>query len=103
MRGPASKASECIFGRAERMFCVLCRRLFWRDPKPAGRLMSRSRTRAVRRAAVKTRSSVRAAKSMGQGWEIKLANAEPDQAGVVEMQQMWLWIIASDGIMRQKR
>jgi hypothetical protein len=23
------------------MFCVLCRRLFWRDPKPAGRLSCR--------------------------------------------------------------
>ena len=42
------------------MFCVLCRRLFWRDPKPEGRLSSRSRTRAIRRAAVETRSSVRA-------------------------------------------
>ncbi len=42
------------------MFCALCRKLFWRNPKPGGRLQSRSRTRAVRRAAVKARSSVRA-------------------------------------------
>jgi hypothetical protein len=42
------------------MFCGLCRRLFWRGPKPAGRPEGRSRTRAVRRAAVETRSSVRA-------------------------------------------
>jgi len=49
------------------MFCVLCRRLFWRDPKPEGRLKSRSRTRAVHRAAVKTRSSVRAAEEHGPG------------------------------------
>lgn len=54
------------------MFCVLCRRLFWRDPKPGGRLKSRSRTRAVRRAADQARSSVRALKSNGtrdQGWQ----------------------------------
>ncbi len=25
------------------MFCALCRRLFWRDPKPGGRLSSRSK------------------------------------------------------------
>jgi len=25
------------------MFCALCRRLFWRDPKPGGRLTSRSK------------------------------------------------------------
>jgi hypothetical protein len=59
------------------MFCVLCRRLFWRDPKPAGRLTSRSRTRAVRRAAVKTRSSVRAMEEHGSEIRKKeLANAE---------------------------
>ena len=65
------------------MFCVLCRRLFWRDPKPAGRLScwgprgqvfvrgvaSRSRARAVRRAAVKTRSSVRA---MQEPWRAEI-------------------------------
>ena len=48
------------------MFCVLCRRLFWRDPKPGGRLQSRSRTRAVRRAADQARSSVRA---MEEQWD----------------------------------
>ena len=49
------------------MFCVLCRRLFWRDPKPEGRLKSRSRTRAVRRAAVEARSSVRAMEGAWNG------------------------------------
>ena len=62
------------------MFCVLCRRLFWRDPKPEGRLSSRSRTRAVRRAAVETRSSVRA---MIGPWKLRsersVANAETEQ------------------------
>jgi hypothetical protein len=34
-KGPASQGKRCMFGRAERIFCVLCRRLFWRDPNPA--------------------------------------------------------------------
>jgi hypothetical protein len=59
------------------MFCAVCRRLFWRDPKPAGRLPGRSRTSAVRTAAVETRSSVRAMEEHGRGIREKvLANAE---------------------------
>ena len=45
------------------------------------------RTRAVRRAAVKTRSSVRAAEEQGQRSEIRLANTEPGPNGVVDTQQ----------------
>jgi len=86
------------------MFCVLCRRLFWRDPKPV-------------RAAVRPKQNTRRPQGGGKDpkqcpgggrarardrrsdWQI----LNPDQMVWLTRNRVWFWIIGSDGIMRRKR
>jgi hypothetical protein len=52
--GPASEGKRVHFRGAERRFCVLGRRLFWRDPKPV-------------RAAVRPKQNTRSPQGGGKG------------------------------------
>jgi hypothetical protein len=86
------------------MFCVLCRRLFWRDPKPV-------------RAADKPKQSTRRppgggkdpkqCPGDGRAWardrRSDLQTLNGTKQVWLRRNRLWLWIIASDGIMRRKR
>lgn len=87
------------------MFCVLCRRLFWRDPKPEGR--SLQRTKQNPRGPQGGGKDPKQCPGDGRAW-VRDRRSDWQTLSLTKRlrfrrNRVWLWIIASDGIMRRKR
>jgi hypothetical protein len=95
------------------MFCVLCRRLFWRDRNPQGGCQAEASTRSPQGGGPgpKQCPGERRAMDIEINSGKRFIEAEntlhklgaQDSRVWLQSNRVWCWIIALDGIMRRKK